>query len=225
MAAQIGIEPRPFDDDALGAPVALYRDGHGKEVEVDRHRFGDRIRRELPQMRHRLAHAGFEQRVVALVGQIGGVDARAGAFEMAQLAQLLRCHRDLVRAAAAENVDVPDIARREQVARMGDDVAASELGGSLGEDARDIERDIAIADHRDAGAVERRVEVGEIGVAIVPADEGGAADDAGQIGAGYPQRPVIGRPGREHDGVVELRQFVDPDVGADRHMADEAHIV
>ena len=108
---------------------------------------------------------------------------------------------------------------------MGDDVAAGEFGGSLGEDARDVERDIAVADHRDAGAVERRVEVGEIGVAIVPADEGGAADDAGQIGAGNPQRPVIGRPGREHDGVVELLQFVDPDVGADRHMADEAHIV
>jgi hypothetical protein len=106
-----------------------------------------------------------------------------------------------------------------------DDVAAREFGGRLGEDARDVERDIAVADHHDAGRVERRVQVGEIGVAIIPADEGGAADHAVQVGAGNVERPVVRRAGREDDRVVKFDQLVDRHIGSDRDMADEADIV
>ena len=57
------------------------------------------------------------------------------------------------------------------VLRMTDDVGAGELGPGLGEDPGDVERDVAVADHRRGGDVERRVEVDEIGMAVIPADE------------------------------------------------------
>src|SRR3546814_13593575 len=89
----------------------------------------------------------------------------------------------------------------------------------------DGERDMAVADHRDAGRTQRRAQRGEIGMAVVPADEGGAADHAGQAGAGDVERAVVRGAGRAHDGVVERHQFVDGHVAADREMADKADIV
>ena len=108
---------------------------------------------------------------------------------------------------------------------MGDDVRAGELGRRLGEDAGDVERDVAVADHRRRRDVERRIEIGEFGMAVIPADEGRRADHAGQVAAGDVERPVVGRAGGEDDGVVELEQLRDRDVAADQHVADEADIV
>src|SRR3546814_4588224 len=116
--------------------------------------------------------------------------------------------RSLVRPAPAGDVDMPHPAGRERGARVGDDVAAREFGRRLGEDARDVERDIAIADHRDAGRIKRRVQRGEIGVAVIPADEGGAADHAGQVGAGYVKRPVVRSAGRSEEHTSELQSLM-----------------
>ena len=144
---------------------------------------------------------------------------------MAELAQLLGRHRDLVRPAPREDGDRSDAWPRERVERVADDVRSGELVGRLGEDPRDVERDIARADHHRAGTVERRGEVGEIGMAVIPADERRRADHAGQVVAGDAERPVGGRAGREHHRVVQAEQFVDRHVAADRDIADEAHIV
>ena len=105
---------------------------------------------------------------------------------------------------------------------MADDVGAGELGRRLGEDAGDVERDIAVADHRRRRDVQRRRELGEIGMAVIPADEGGRADHAGQIVARNAERPVVRRAGREDHRVVEAEQFGDRDVAADQDIADEA---
>ena len=69
------------------------------------------------------------------------------------------------------------------------------------------------------------VEVGEFGMAVIPADEGGRADHAGQVVAGNVERPVVGRAGGEDHRVVEVEQLGDGDVAADQHVADEADIV
>ena len=70
-------------------------------------------------------------------------------------------------------------------------------------------------------AAERRIEVGEIGMAVVPADELGRADDAGQILARNAELAVVRRAGGEDHRVVEFEQFGDRDVAADRDIADE----
>ena len=66
-------------------------------------------RGEAAQVRDRLAHAGFEQRVLAEIGQVGGIDARAGALEVHQFAQFLGRHHDLVRPAPAEDDHRADV--------------------------------------------------------------------------------------------------------------------
>ena len=67
------------------------------------------------------------------------------------------------------------------VERMGDDVAAGELGAGLGEDPRDVERDVAHADHDRGLARQVGIEPGELGMAVVPADERGAAEHVAEI--------------------------------------------
>ena len=135
--------------------------------------------------------------------EIGEVDPRRRRLEMAELAELLGSHRDLVRPAPAEHVDGADRRVLQRLERPPDDVGAGELGPRLGEDAGDVERDIAVADHRRRADAERRIEIREIGMAVIPADEGGGADDPGQVAAGNIERPVVRGAGGQDDGVVE----------------------
>ena len=108
---------------------------------------------------------------------------------------------------------------------MGDDVRADELGRGLGEDAGDVERDIAVADHHRRLHLERRRQAGKFGMAVIPADEARRADHPGQVAPLDLQRRIGGRAGREDHGVVEFEQFGDGDVAADEHVAAEADIV
>ena len=147
--------------------------------------------------------------------EIVEVDDRQRGLEMAELAQFLGSHGDLVRAAAAEDRDGPDRRPIERVERVADDVRTFELVPRLGQDARAIERDIAVADDRRVGAAERRIQVGEIGMAVVPADELGRADDAGQVLAGNPELAVVRSADGEDHRVVEVEQLGDRDVAAD----------
>jgi len=62
---------------------------------------------------------------------------------------------------------------------VADDVRAFELVARLGQDTGAIERDIAVADDCCMGPAERGIEVGEIGVAVIPADELRGAYDSG----------------------------------------------
>ena len=95
----------------------------------------------------------------------------------------------------------------------------------LRKDPGDVERDIAVADHRRRLDVERRVQIGEFRVAVIPADKGRRADHAGQIVARNVERAVMRRAGGEHHGVIEPAQFRDRHVAADQHIAEEADIV
>ena len=108
---------------------------------------------------------GSSRGVVELRREIAEIDLRHRRLEMAELAELLGRHRDLVRPAPAEHVDGRGSRVAERAEGMGDDVRADELGRRLGEDAGDVERDIAVADHhrgcrRRAAARGRRIRDG-----------------------------------------------------------------
>src|SRR6185369_2226797 len=122
------------------------------------------------------------ERVICLHGrEIGGFDDGNGSFQMRQLAQLLRGHRDLMRTAAAEDGDGPDRRMVERIERMADDVGPFELMLCLRQDPRAIQRHVSVPDNCGMSAVEERVEVGEVRMPVVPADELGGADDAMQV--------------------------------------------
>gem|GEM_PF-3809980 len=95
----------------------------------------------------------------------------------------------------------------------------------LGEDPGDVESDVAVADHRGRRGAQRRIEIGEFRMAVIPADEGGGADHARKVAARYFERPVVGSAGGEDDRIVEIEQLADRHVAADRHIADKADIV
>ncbi len=109
---------------------------------------------------------------------------------MRQLAQFLGRHHHLVRPPPAEDHDPFDRGFVQHFKRMGDDVAAIELGRGLGQDARDVERDIAHADHHRGLARQVRVEFGELRMAVVPADEGRAAEHVAEVLARQFERAV-----------------------------------
>ena len=104
---------------------------------------------------------------------------------------------------------------------MADDVRAFELVPRLRKDARAVERDIAVADHRRVRAAKERVEIGEFGMAVVPADELSGAHHAGQILSRDAELAIMRRAGGEDHRVIEVEQLGDRDVAAHRHIADE----
>ena len=74
-------------------------------------------------------------------------------------------------------------------------------------------------------AIQWRLKVGIIRVAIIPANKGGAAKNAGQICASDVQRTIIRRAGGENDRVIQGLKLVDVDIFADGHIADKPDIV
>ena len=119
VGAALGVERGTFDHDALGPAVAFDRDGHREEIEDD----ADRLVRavgaaEIAQVRDRFALAGIEQRIGVEGREVDRIDDRPRALELAELAEFLGRHRDLVRAAAAEErdgVDTGALQRRERM--------------------------------------------------------------------------------------------------------------
>jgi len=131
-----------------------------------------------------------------------------------------------MRAAAADDADQLNLRRAERIDGVLDDVRAFEFLRQLRKDARAIDRDIAVADDDDRLAFERRREIHEIGVPVVPADKCGRAEHARQILARDAERAIGGRAGRQHHSIVEPEEFIDGDAAiAHRHIADEADIV
>ena len=112
--------------------------------------------------------------------------------------------------------------RVDVVGDLGDEL----LVGGLGEHTSDVEADVADAEHGDrlGGGVERPV-AGYVGVAVVPVDEVGRAVRALEVDAGDVEVAVGARAGREDDGVVELLQVVELEVGAVVDVAEEADAV
>ena len=91
------------------------------------------------------------------------------------------------------------------------------------EHAGDVERDVAVADdHGPLGREEVHLEVGVVGMAVVPADELGRRVRAGELFAGYAEGAVERRAGRVDDRVVVGEQVLAGDVLAEVDVAEEA---
>ena len=137
--------------------------------------------------------------------------------ELAELQQLGVREGCLGRSAAADDDDLRDAAAGEHLEGMVGGVGGRELGGRQHEHARDVERDVAVADdHRALGRDEVDLEVGVVGMAVVPADELGGGVGAGEVLAGDAERPVGRRAGGVDDRVVVLEQVLTGDVARRR---------
>ena len=100
-------------------------------------------------------------------------------------------------------------------------VTASSLVGEH-EHPRDVERDVAGADHDRPLAAQVEVVVAEVGMAVVPADELGRRVAARQVLAGDPERPVGRRADRVDDRVVVAAQVLDREVAAELDVGEQA---
>ena len=77
----------------------------------------------------------------------------------------------------------------------------------LGEDAGDVQGDVAVADDGDGCRVQRPL-AREVRVAVVPADEVGGPERALGVDAGNVEVGVADRAGGEDDGVVVTNLFI-----------------
>ena len=90
--------------------------------------------------------------------------------------------------------------------------------------AGDVEADVAGADDRDVLGLERPG-AGDVGVAVEPGDELGAAVAARQVDAGDVERPVLLGAGGEDDGVVVALEVLELDVDAVLDVAEQPDAV
>ena len=106
---------------------------------------------------------------------------------------------------------------------MPHDIRTFELMTGLRQDAGAVERDIAVADNRGVSAAERGVEVGEVRMAIVPADELRRADDSGQLFARNAELAVVRSADRKDHRIIEIQQLCYGNISPDGDIADEVH--
>ena len=107
--AALLVELGALDDDPLGLAVALDSRPAWRRSRTPCAWACPAARSAKPRsMVTDLRRPGLERLVGFDRREIGGVDDRHGGFEMAELAKLLGSHRDLVRAAAAEDGDGAD---------------------------------------------------------------------------------------------------------------------
>ena len=156
---------------------------------------------------------------------LGRVDDHVGVLHLPQLPDLRVGEGGLHRPAAAEDDDLADLLRVEQLDRVVGGVGLAQLVVGQRQHPGDVHRHVAVADHHGALAGEVEVVVGVVGVGVVPADEGGGGVAAGQVLAGDAELAVGLAADREDDRVVEALQVLDLDVVADLDVAEEAEAV
>ena len=129
----------------------------------------------------------------------------------------------LQRSAAADDVDVGERRGADGRGRRRVDVAVGELGRRLRQDARDVERHVAVAHHhRGAGSGDERRQVLRARHGVVPVDEPRRVDHAGAVLPRNPEAARRLRAEREDHDVVEPRQVLVAHRLSQRHVADEA---
>ena len=138
-----------------------------------------------------------------------GVDDDVGVGKVGELSQLGVGEGRLGGAATTGYDDFGDGGVSEDVEGVIGGVGGGELGGGEDEHAGDVEGDVAVADDDGAGGSEEvGLEVGVIGMAVVPADELGGGVRSGEVFAGDAEGAVGGRAGRIDDRVVVGEELV-----------------
>ncbi len=152
-----------------------------------------------------------------------GIDDHVGVGELAELEQLGVGEGRLGGSAAADDTTSRTRLRASTSRAWSAVSVGRELGRGEHEHARDIERHVAVADHHSAlGREQVDLEVGVVGMAVVPADELGRGVRAGEVFAGDAQRAVRGRAGGVDDRVIVGQQVLARDVLAEGDVAEEA---
>mmetsp|Transcript_64103 Transcript_64103/g.202583 ORF Transcript_64103/g.202583 Transcript_64103/m.202583 type:complete len:464 (+) Transcript_64103:96-1487(+) len=201
-------------DDALGGRLAL--------CEVRGHLLED--------VQRALLHAALGKFLLT-----GGITAEHELFgvddgehlvaDCQQLPELRIREGCLHEAAPADEVHGPEAPRlplAEPRQRACVDVRGVQLPRRAEQEARDVQRHVALAqDHRSV-ARRGRLQLGVVRVAVVPLHEGGRAHDALEVLAGNAQHPLALGPGADHDGVVGRAQCPKRQVPAQLHIAEEA---
>ena len=162
--------------------------------------------------------------LVGDVGEVGGVDDHVDVAErlrVAEFTQFQRGERRLQRAAPADDHDFLHAAGVQRLQRVVGDVGVSQHVGVGDQDARDVQRDVAVADDDGAAAREIGRHLLEVGVRVVPADEVDGGDAAGQVLAGNAQRSVRLGADRVDHRVVALGELGGLHVFADHDVAEE----
>ena len=165
----------------------------------------------------------------ALPGRVEGVqvslavaDHDVDSGQGAELAQLLGGELGLGRAAAADHVDLADLARRQGVEHRLGDVSLVQLAWVPGQDPGHVHCHVADPDHRyRLGVQDERGRV-DVRMPAVPVDEVGRREAPRQVLAGNAEPPVAHRAGRVYHRVVAGQQLGPGDVGAEVQAAEEA---
>ena len=213
-------DPRLLHPDAFDPLAAQDLDRAGAETEM--HALGAAARFHGGEVvQGRQIAPGHAQIPVAQRGgkilrhvrrQLRRVQHRGAVLELAHLAQFDIAEFGMVRRAPAEHIDVAD--RRGVDCRGGivGQIGRRHLLRRLGQNPGDVDRDVAHADHRDRLRLQRRIEIAEIRMAVVPADEGGDPQHARLVVAGNPERPVDRGAGRQHNRVIHGAQRAQADI-------------
>ena len=200
----------------------------GEEVQVDPAALAGR-RPARPLLHHgdiaghRLVRGGDgSTRLIELhIGRVHD-DVRIG--ELAELTQLLGREGRLGGTAAAQDVDVRDLGLGQGVEHVLRHVRVLELGNGLREHPGHIDRDVAHADHDDAGGPRDQVlEQRTVGIRVtaVPGHEVRRRDASRQVLAGDPQPPVSRGAVGQDDRVIVGVQVGHRDVGPDADVAQK----
>ncbi len=158
-----------------------------------------------------------------VVVDVLGVDDDLDVGGVVQLPQLHRAELRLRRAAAAEDVDLHRLVGLQALVDVRRDLGRQQLVGGLGEDARDVQGDVADTEDGDLLRLQRPG-AREVRVAVVPGDELGGTVGAVEVDAGDRQRPVGRGAGGEDHAVVEGAQVVQADVGRVVDVAEETDL-
>ena len=227
VAGQAGALGAQADDVAVVVGEDLV--GRREEVDVDAVGGGEVLR-----LLHRVPLKGLDDLALLVGGGQGRlralvvlevllVDEDVDVGLLAELAQLQRGELHLSRTAATEDVHVGDRGLLERGGHVRGDLGGHEVVGVLGQDAGDVQRDVADADDGDLLGTQvpgTRV----VGVTVVPRDEVGAAVALGGVDAGNVEGGVGVGSGGEDDGVIVLLELGHRDVTADLDVADEPNV-
>ena len=142
---------------------------------------------------------------------------------MVEFAQFERRELGLGRAAASEDVNLDGLVVLETLVDVRGDFGRQQFVTGLGENAGDVERNVAHAEDGDLLGLERP-RTRHVGVAVVPGDEVGRAIAAVEFDTRDAERAVGVGAGGEDDRVVERLQVVEGDVGAVVDVAEQAYL-
>ena len=117
--------------------------------------------------------------------------------------------------------DFPHLRVTQRCERSVGDVGPGQTVRVAGEDPRDVEGDVAVADHHDGFRAQVDWQIGEVGVAVDPGHQLGRGAAARQTHPLDVQATIIGRTNRVEHGVVMLGQFGEREVLADLDVEEE----